>query len=127
MLVSERGSAADFATRRALVVPTGGPSILIARADLSRTLPAGHTPCESGITAARRGRRGVMYDTVLATGRLGGRRRGLARGSSPPRRAMARGSEQRSLAWPGAPRRLARGAGRARILDVQARGRRVTA
>ena len=71
MLVSERGSAADFATSRALEVPTGGPSILIARADLSRTLPAGHTPCESGITAARRGRRGVMYDTVLATGRMG--------------------------------------------------------
>ena len=71
MLVSERGSAADFATSRALVVPTGGPSILIARADLSRTPPAGHTPCESGMTAARRGRRGVMYDTVLATRRMG--------------------------------------------------------
>src|SRR5713101_3710519 len=65
--------------------------------------------------AARRGRRGVMYDTVLATGRLGGRRRVLAR------RSPSRG--RGSLARPGARRRLAGGAGRARVLDVQA-GRR---
>src|SRR5438093_6753960 len=136
MLVPGRGLPADSATARAPAVPADPPPILIARADLSRTPPAGHTPCDSGVRAARCGRRGVMYDTVLATGRLGGRRsggaaragaRGLARGSPSPRRAVARGSERRSLARPGAPRRLAGGAGRPRVLDVQARGRRVTA
>src|SRR5439155_7528652 len=101
MLVSERSIAPDLQQPGALAVPADPHPIPIARADLSRTLPAGHTPCDWDCLAARRGRRGVMYDTFLATGRLGGRRRGLARGSPPPRRAMARGSEQRSLARPG--------------------------
>ena len=79
------------------------------------------------LLAALRGPRGVTYDTVLATRRLGGRRRGVAGGSPPPHRVVAHGSERRSLARPRAPRRLAGGAGRAGILDVQARGRRVTA
>src|ERR1041385_7192634 len=127
MLVSERGTAADCATARAPAIPADVPPILIARADLSRTPPARHTPCESGIRAARRGRRGVMYDTVLATGRLGCRRRAVARRSPLRRRAVARRSERRALARPGAYRRLAGGAGRPRVLDVQAGGgRRVT-
>src|SRR5882724_389475 len=127
MLVSERGIAADCATPRAPAVPADLDPILIARADLSRTPPARHTACDVEHAAARRGRRGVMYDTVLATGRLGGRQRGLARRSPSRRRAVALGSERRSLARPGAPRRMAGGAGRARILDVQTgHHRRVT-
>src|SRR5882762_8239107 len=118
MLVSERGIAADRATARASAAPADRTPILIARADLSRTPPARHTACDCDRAAAPRGRRGVTYDTVMATGRLGGRRRGLA-WRTPSRR--------RDLARPGAPRRVAGGAGRARVLDVQTgRRRRVT-
>src|SRR5260221_7954397 len=118
MLVSERGIAADCATAAAPTVPADRPSILIARADLSRTPPARHTVCDSGPAAARRGPRGVMYDTVMAIGRLGGRRRGMAR--RPP-------SRRRAVARPGAPGRLAGSAGRAGVLDVQTgRGSGVT-
>src|SRR5882724_1721471 len=110
MLVSERGIAADCATPRAPAVPADLDPILIARADLSRTPPARHTACDAEHAAARRGRRG-----------------GLARRSPSRRRAVAHGSERRSLARPGAPRRMAGGAGRARILDVQTgHHRRVT-
>src|SRR2546427_3792138 len=80
-------------------VPADRPPILIARSDLARTPPR----------PAHALRLGMAYDTVLATGRLGRRRRGVARGSPLRRRTVAR---------PGAPGRLAGGAGRARVLDV---------
>src|SRR2546423_6814716 len=82
-------------------VPADRPPILIAQSDLSRTPPPG----------AHALRLGAAYDTVMATGRMGQRRRGVARRSPSRRRALAR---------PGARRRLARGAGGARRLEVQA-------
>src|SRR5207245_3856388 len=87
-------------------VPADRPPILIARSDLARTPPR----------PAHALRLGMAYDTVLATGRVGRRRRGVARGSPLRRRTVAR---------PGAPGRLARGAGRARGLDVSAGCRRL--
>src|SRR3989442_15486943 len=48
MLVSERGIAAHCATTRAPAVVADRSPILIARADLSCTPPAGHTLCEIG-------------------------------------------------------------------------------
>src|SRR5690349_23356805 len=70
----------------------------------------------------------------MATRRSGGRRartavrgraRSLARRPPRERRAVAGHRARRSLAWPGALRRVAGGVGGPRILDVQARRGRV--
>src|SRR5947208_14660219 len=128
MLVSERRIAADSATARAPTVPgRSAPYPYSTGRLVTHVFRQAHALRLRCLRPHRRGPRGVTYDTVLATRRLGGRRRGVARGSPPPHRVVARGSERRSLARPRAPCRLAGGAGRAGILDVQARGRRETA
>src|SRR5881628_1151418 len=127
MLVSERGIAADSATARApTVLGRSAPYPYSTGRLVTHVFRQAHALRLRCMRPHRRGPRGVTYDTVLATRRLGGRGRGVARGCRPPHRVVASGSE-RSLARPRAPRRLAGGAGRAGILDVQARGRRVTA
>src|SRR5947208_3568980 len=99
MLVSERRIAADSATARAPTVPgRSAPYPYSTGRLVTHVFRQAHALRLRCLRPHRRGPRGVTYDTVLATRRLGGRRRGVARGSPPPHRVVARGSERPSRA-----------------------------